>query len=352
MHARDRRDVPDLRVVARRLRRLDPRADRARAARPRPAAAGPVVRRVPAAVRVALSRLGCRARRGHARQRVHDHGVPRGGLAHVVRAAGGALHRALPRPQCRLGHGVRAARAQRRVPLHAAGRGVAVAGGAACRARRPARGVYRDCERRRPRRGPPALVRRADLVRQQVREFDTAVTRARRLCGVAGFVVARARARGARPPRAAPVHAPDRGDRRAAPRAAAVRRVDDRALVRAGRSPGARSGRRGVPAGRARRGRRGRPGLYFAGILGHSAGHLAPPIDLSLPKLVGLVLSIAPALVFAGIAAPALARAGSAARVSCGFVRRWRSRSSCGCRGRGRSSPSTRARTWRGSRSR
>ena len=56
------------------------------------------------------------------------------------------------------------------------------------------------------------------------------------------------------------------------------------------------------------------PALYFARILAPSAGHLAPPIDLSLPRLAGLLLSIAPALVFAGLAAPALARAGGARR--------------------------------------
>jgi hypothetical protein len=54
------------------------------------------------------------------------------------------------------------------------------------------------------------------------------------------------------------------------------------------------------------------PALYFAQIVAPSAGHLAAPFDLSLPKLIGLALSIAPALVFCGIAARPLARAGGA----------------------------------------
>ena len=56
------------------------------------------------------------------------------------------------------------------------------------------------------------------------------------------------------------------------------------------------------------------PALYFARILAPSAGHLAPPIDLSGPRLAGLLLSIAPGVAFAGLAAPALARAGGARR--------------------------------------
>jgi hypothetical protein len=54
------------------------------------------------------------------------------------------------------------------------------------------------------------------------------------------------------------------------------------------------------------------PALYFARLLAPSAGHLAPPVDLSLAKLQGLALSTLPGLVFAAIAAPAFARAGGA----------------------------------------
>ncbi|MEP7028757.1 MAG: hypothetical protein ABI960_09205 [Candidatus Eisenbacteria bacterium] len=57
------------------------------------------------------------------------------------------------------------------------------------------------------------------------------------------------------------------------------------------------------------------PAWYFARLLAPSAGHLAPPFDASLPKLVGLVLSVLPALVFAALAAPGLARAGGARRL-------------------------------------
>jgi hypothetical protein len=56
------------------------------------------------------------------------------------------------------------------------------------------------------------------------------------------------------------------------------------------------------------------PAFYFARILAPSAGHLALPVDLNGPRLAGLLLSVAPALAFAGLAAPALARAGGAQR--------------------------------------
>jgi hypothetical protein len=57
------------------------------------------------------------------------------------------------------------------------------------------------------------------------------------------------------------------------------------------------------------------PALYFAGLLAPSAGNLAPPIDLSLPKLVGLLLCTLPGLVFAGVAARGFLRAGGANRL-------------------------------------
>ena len=54
---------------------------------------------------------------------------------------------------------------------------------------------------------------------------------------------------------------------------------------------------------------------YFARILAPSAGHLAPPFDLSGPKLLGLLLSTLPALVCAVIGARAFAARGAAARL-------------------------------------
>jgi hypothetical protein len=56
------------------------------------------------------------------------------------------------------------------------------------------------------------------------------------------------------------------------------------------------------------------PALLFARILAPSAAHLSPPLDLSLPKLLGLALAVLPGLVFAALAAPALARTDGARR--------------------------------------
>jgi hypothetical protein len=57
------------------------------------------------------------------------------------------------------------------------------------------------------------------------------------------------------------------------------------------------------------------PAAYFAGILAPSAGHLAPPFDLSAAKLTGLSLSVLPALVCAGLGARAFVAWGQAPRL-------------------------------------
>ena len=60
--------------------------------------------------------------------------------------------------------------------------------------------------------------------------------------------------------------------------------------------------------------------LFFARTLGPTGVHLALPFDLSLPKMLGLALSIAPALLFSLIAARELAQAGESRRAWLLFV--------------------------------